>query len=310
MNDSHHAAGSSRTGDTLRFPGGRLRPEHWTALAELAAGHRGGIQLTARGGARIVGADRDPVELAVRDLEAAGLPEALAHPRGRDIIASPLAGRLGGHHDVGDLPTGLGAALLARDAADALHGQVLFGIDDGSGDVLAHSPDLAVAVDGSDGGARVHVAGHPVPLRVAVADAATVLVDAAVKLTGSAGPTRVPGSGDLHQLVVDALGSHPRTIPAPVDPTSPPATDVDVPRVGWIDTADGLVSLLAVVPDGVVPARLAEFLGAVERPTTVSADRVIGLHELTEPMAEQVVRVLAPMGMIFDAESPWVTAFP
>ena len=83
-----------------------------------------------------------------------------------------------------------------------------------------------------------------------------------------------------------------------------------MPRVGWIDTADGLVSLLAVVPDGVVPARLAEFLGAVERPSTVSADRVIGLHELTEPMAEQVVRVLAPMGMIFDAESPWVTALP
>lgn len=307
MNDSHHVAGSSRPGDVLRFPGGRLPHGHWTALAALAAGHRGGIQFTAGGGARIVGADRDPVAVAAQELEAAGLPEGLAHPRARDIIASPLAGRLDGHHDVGDLPTRLGDALLARDEADALDGQILFGIDDGSGDVLAHSPDLAVAVDGSDGGARVHVAGHPVPLRVAVADAATVLVDAAVELAGSAGPTRVPLSGDRHQLVVDALGSHPRTFAGPDAATTARTTDVEVPRVGWIDTADGLVSLLAVVPYGVVPARLAEFLGAVERPTTVSADRVIGLHELTEPMAEQVVRVLAPMGVIFDAESPWVT---
>lgn len=82
--------------------------------------------------------------------------------------------------------------------------------------------------------------------------------------------------------------------------------------MGWIDTADGLVTLLAVMPDGVVPARLAEFLGAIERPSTISADRVIGLHRLTEGMAEQVVRVLAPMGMVFDAASPWVrlTASP
>ena len=49
------------------------------------------------------------------------------------------------------------------------------------------------------------------------------------------------------------------------------------------------------------------FSAAIERPSTISADRVIGIHGLTEGMAEQVVRVLAPMGMVFDAESPWVT---
>lgn len=80
--------------------------------------------------------------------------------------------------------------------------------------------------------------------------------------------------------------------------------------MGWVDTADGLVTLLAVVADGVVPARLAEFLGAIERPSTISADRVIGVHGLTEGMAEQVVRVLAPMGMIFDATSRWAPAGP
>ena len=292
----------------MRFPGGRLSHHNWTALAALAAGHRGDVQLTTGGSTRIVGADRVAVSVAARDLEAAGVPARVSHPRARDIIASPLAGRLDGRRELGDLPDRLSAALVDRDETDALGTQVLFGIDDGSGDVLAHSPDLAVAVDGTDGSVRFHVAGREAPYRAAVADAATVLVDVAARFASSAGPERVPRSGALHQLVVDAVGSHPRTSPvSDATPGATPATAVVVPRVGWIDTADGLVSLLAVVPDGVVPARLAEFLGAVERPSTISSDRVIGLHELTEDMAEQVVRVLAPMGMIFDAESPWAT---
>src|SRR5699024_11272943 len=108
-----------------------------------------------------------------------------------------------------------------------------------------------------------------------------------------------------HVLGVDPLAAHPDSAPGPHGTAPGPETGVG-PRVGWIDTADGLVTLLGVVPFGVVSARLAEFLGAVDRPSTISADRVIGLHGLTEGMAEQVVRVLAPMGMVFDAASPWV----
>jgi len=37
-----------------------------------------------------------------------------------------------------------------------------------------------------------------------------------------------------------------------------------------------------------------------------TAWRSVLLHDLTEDMAEQVVRVLAPMGLIFDADSPWL----
>lgn len=307
MNDSNQAAGWSRPRDTLRFPGGRLRHDHWTALASVAGGHRGGVQLTVRGGARIVDSDGEPVPVDTRDLASAGLPERFAHPGAGDILASPMAGRLGGHHDIADLPDQLDAALRGRAEADVTNQRVLFGIDDGSGDVLAHNPDLAVVVDGTDGTARVHVGGRDVPYRVPVADAAIVMADAAAAITGSAGASPIHDGESLHRLVVDAVGAHPVSIAAPERGTGATTTAVEVPSVGWIDTADGLVSLLAVVPHGIVPARLAEFIGAVERPTTVSADRVIGLHELTETMAEQVVRVLAPMGMIFDAGSPWVT---
>ena len=143
-----------------------------------------------------------------------------------------------------------------------------------------------------------------------MADVATVLVEAAAALGASADRSGGVGvGGGVDDDVVVVLSNHPRTSPAPTGDSGTDRSDiptsVEVPTVGWVDTTDGLVTLLAVVADGVVPARLAEFLGAIDRPSTISADRVIGVHGLTEGMAEQVVRVLAPMGMIFDATSTW-----
>lgn len=309
MSSPHHQDEAPRKYDAVHLPGGQLRPEHWTALAALAAEHRADVQLAPRGGVRIARGDGGAVPAT--GFADAGLPAEIDHPCARDILASPMAGRLDGHHDLADLPALLASALLGRASLNGLDERLLFGFDDGSGDVLAHSPDLATVATDSGDVLRIHVAGRDVGYLVSQSDAATVLADVAAGLAaGSEEPVRVPGSGRLHDLVVDVVGSHPLTSAAASSATGSPTsttTAVEVPRVGWVDTSDGLVSLLAVTPHGLVPARLAEFLGAIERPSTISADRVIGLHELTEGMAEQVVRVLAPMGMVFDAESPWVT---
>lgn len=287
----------------LRFPGGRLRPADWTALAALAAAHGDEVVLATHGHLQVRGV-HDEARFR-RHVDRHGLPRTVVHDRARTIIASPLAGRLEGHGDVGDLPEQLDTALRAHAEVMEVADRFLFGLDDGSGDVLAHSPDLTAVVTGPGDPVRVHVAGRDAAIVVPAADAATVLVDAAVSFARRAeGARRVPSSGRLHDLVVGTLAQHPRTTSAAADPG--PTTAEEAPPVGWIDTADGLVTLLAVVPFGIVPARLAEFLGAIERPSTVSADKVIGVHGLTEGMAEQVVRVLAPMGMIFDAASPWV----
>ena len=304
MSDTPAHGFADRSPDAVHLPGGRLRHEHWTGLAALASEHGGEISVTSRGRLRVHGADGSPV--SVDRFSAAGLPARVGSDRARDIIASPLAGRLVGHGPIADLPDRLDEALHERAGTVRLDRQVLFGIDDGSCDVLAHAPDLTAVVDPTGTAVRVHVAGRDVSVHVAPADATTVLADVAVEFAARSDlPSRVPGSGAMHDLVVDALRSHPLTSPAPQDPP-PTTTAAAVPSVGWVDTADGMVSLLAVVAHGVIPARLAEFLGAIERPSTVSADQVIGLHELTEQMAEQVVRVLAPMGMIFDAGSEWV----
>ena len=64
------------------------------------------------------------------------------------------------------------------------------------------------------------------------------------------------------------------------------------------------VLLGAVVELGRLPARLAEFIAAVEAPVVFTPDREILLCDLGEGVAETVVRVLAPMGLIFDAAAP------
>ncbi|MFN3602012.1 MAG: hypothetical protein ACK4UY_11560 [Dietzia sp.] len=287
-----------------RFPGGRLDPADWTTLAAVAAEHGGDLGLAPKGGVLVRRADGEPLDRS--ELVAAGLPPRVGDDRLPHIIASPMAGRLDGHHDLADLPERLCTELLGRAGVPVPRRALLVGLDDGSGDVLAHSPDLALVGGGTDGAVRVHVSGHEVGIEVATADAPRVLADMTAELLRST--EAVSGTTDreaVRRLVVVAPWAHPSDSPRgrPARAT----TSVEVPRVGWVDTDDGLVSLLAVVPHGIIPARLAEFLGAVERPSTVSADRVIGLHGLTEGMAEQVVRVLAPMGMVFDASSTWAT---
>ncbi|HQV20274.1 MAG TPA: precorrin-3B synthase, partial [Gordonia sp. (in: high G+C Gram-positive bacteria)] len=53
--------------------------------------------------------------------------------------------------------------------------------------------------------------------------------------------------------------------------------------------------------------RLAQFLAAVGKPIIFTPEREILLCDLDEAVAETVVRVLAPMGLIFDAASPWTS---
>lgn len=79
----------------------------------------------------------------------------------------------------------------------------------------------------------------------------------------------------------------------------------DIP-IGWLNPDDERVALGAGVRLGSLPARTAEFIAAVERPVFVTPWRSLVITDLDEWAAEQVVRVLAPMDLIFDANSPWL----
>lgn len=288
----------------VRLPGGMVDPSHMQVLAK-AAGDvgNGSMQLTSRGNIQFRGV-RDSTELARRLADAGMLPSP-SHERVRNILASPLTGRVNGVTDVRTLITALDRGLCACAELADLPGRTLFALDDGRGDVTALDPDFgvqalspelfALILGGADTGVRVD--------RESVVD---VLVDAArifVLLRGTEwrlteladGPARV-----LATLGLDSSGYDPTS-------TSPLATrPSNTPPIGWLSQGDGLVALGGVLALGVLDARLAEFLAAIDKPLVVTPWRGIVVCDLDEGAAEQVVRVLAPMGLIFDADSPWV----
>jgi precorrin-3B synthase len=85
--------------------------------------------------------------------------------------------------------------------------------------------------------------------------------------------------------------------------TFPPVTRAPV---GWINQEDGRVTLGAAVPLGVLPASVAEYLAAIEAPLVVTPWRSVLVCDLDEAVADTALRVLAPLGLVFDENSPWL----
>jgi precorrin-3B synthase len=83
----------------------------------------------------------------------------------------------------------------------------------------------------------------------------------------------------------------------------PPVTR---PRVGWIAQDDGRVTLGAAVPLGVLQARVAEYLAAIGAPLVITPWRSVLVYDLDEGVADAALRVLAPLGLVFDENSPWL----
>ncbi|WP_330230037.1 nitrite/sulfite reductase [Nocardia sp. NBC_00508] len=285
----------------IRVPGGRLEPAQVQALAEAARDLAdGNIELTSRGNVQLRQV-RDAEELTNR-LSAVRLLPSHTHERVRNIIASPLSGRVGGLVDVHPLVPALDAGLLAAPRLADLPGRVLFTLDDGRGDVSGLGADIGVHAVRAQEFALL-LAGRDSGVRLSTAHAVDVMLAAAHGFLALRGDDA--GRWRLHDIehgadrVVDLLGLSPVTdrLELPVVQSIP---------IGWLEQEDGLVSLGAGVRLGCLPARTAEFLAAIERPIFVTPWRGLVVTDLEEWAAEQIVRVLAPMGLIFDADSPWL----
>ncbi|MFC3962663.1 precorrin-3B synthase [Nocardia jiangsuensis] len=283
----------------VRIPGGQLGAAGLQALAEAAEElGDGALELTSRGNVQLRGI-RDAAALTER-LDAAGLLPSASHERVRNIVASPLSGLAGGVADVRELAPALDAGLRAAPELAGLPGRVLFTLDDGRGDVSGFGGDIglhavehevfAVLLAGADSGIRV-ASGDAVGLVLAAARAFAEIRGGGWRLAEVA-----DGAARVRELLGFASTAPGRVVPDPADH----------PPIGWLPQDDGLVALGAGVRLGVLPARTALFVAAVEKPVLVTPWRGLVVPDLDEWTAEQVVRVLAPMGLIFDAESPWV----
>lgn len=282
----------------IRVPGGRLTPVQVQALAEAA--HRlgdGNIELTSRGNVQLRRV-RDAGALADL-LGDAGLLPSRTHERVRNIIASPLSGRIGPHPDIRPLVTALDTGLLDSPRLAGLPGRVLFTLDDGRGDASALHPDIGIHALGDDHFALL-LAGRDSGVRVSTTEAVDTLLAAAhVFLEIGTGQWRLQEIDGGTERLTTRLGRSPGTERLEfAEPAGPP--------IGWLPQNDGLVALGAGVRLGSLPARTAEFLAAIERPILLTPWRSLVITDLDEGPAEQVVRVLAPMGLLFDADSPWL----
>jgi len=122
----------------IRVPGGRLTAPQLLALCDVADRlGDGSIHVTSRGNLQVRGLSADAGTAVATALQDAGLLPSLAHDRVRNVVASPFGGAA-----VEAALKAFDRALVADDRLASLSGRFLFGIDDGSGDIVSLRPDL------------------------------------------------------------------------------------------------------------------------------------------------------------------------
>lgn len=283
----------------IRLAGGMITAAQLAALAHAATEFGSpAMELTSRGNIQVRGI-HDAASLAAA-VETAGLLPSTTHERVRNIVASPLSGRSGGLGDVRDAVRDLDSGLQKRPDLAELPGRFWFGLDDGRGDISGLTPDVSTHLTSSDN-AAVLVAGRDTGVRIAASQAPDTLLELAHTFQRIRGNRWRTSELDNTDELLAGSGLNPT---APAGATWSP---VDVPPVGWITQDDGRITLGAAVPLGVLRARTAEFVAAITAPIVVTPWRSLLICDLEEGIADTSLRVLAPMGLIFDEHSPWLS---
>jgi precorrin-3B synthase len=287
----------------VRVPGGLLTGGQLRALAAAARDlGDGALELTSRGNVQLRGlADGAEAELGDR-LAAVGLLPSASHERVRNVLASALTGRAGGHVDVRPWVRALDAGICADPALAALPGRYLATLDDGRGDVaglggdvglLALSPaEVALTLAGTDSGLRADPDDA-----VALALAATrAFLDERAARGGTA--WRLAELDDGVAAVTARLsGRRGMTVDLPPAPTPGP--------VGAAAQHDGRTALVAVVPLGRLTADQAELLARLADEVQLTPRRSVVVPDLAEEAVDDAAVALHRTGMVFDADSAW-----
>ncbi|MET0704493.1 MAG: precorrin-3B synthase [Mycobacterium sp.] len=279
----------------VRIPGGMISAAQLLALAEAARDlGSGSLELTSRGSLQLRGVT-DTAAVA-ESIAGAGLLPSATHERVRNVVSSPLSGRVGGLADVRSWVADLDAAIQADPVLAGLTGRFWFSIDDGRCDVSGLRADVGVQVVGEH--VSLLLAGSDTGIRLPFYDAVPAMTTVAARFAEIRGKRwRVSELDDLGAL----LGG--------LTPTAPPAEEFPATSrgpVGWIEQDDGRVALGAAVPLGVLAARTAEYLAAIEAPLVITPWRTLLVCDLAEEIADVSLRVLAPLGLVFDENSPWL----
>jgi precorrin-3B synthase len=191
----------------------------------------------------------------------------------------------------------LDAAIRAEPRLVELGGRFWFSIDDGRADVSGLGSDVGVHV--CEDGYALLLMGRDTGLRMAADDVVATLIGVAVRFTEVREKAwRINELDDIESLLPGA------------DFSATPFAPVTKPPVGWIAQdwpgQEGRIALGAAVPLGVLPAQVAEYLAVIEAPMVITPWRSLLVCDLDEGVADAALRVLAPLGLVFDENSPWL----
>ncbi|WP_248499508.1 hypothetical protein [Tomitella gaofuii] len=314
------SAASGRRGIRFRPSAGLMTPDDVAELAAYAEAERAAVRIDPRAAITVVhphgGPGRSPDAAPLR----LSVPEWDGARSSWHVLCSALTGRAGGVRDVRAPAEALARLLAQRDPPVSTR-DPLVTVDDGRGDVAGgHAPLSVIASD--IGGYLLEVSGTPVGVRIPDREL-TRAVDAVVELleaepraaapraaeTAADGRGTAAGAGALAPAVHRLLRDVPEVAELPGQTGTVPsgADGAAAADIGWFDhDAGGGVTLGAAIDGAVLDARRLQFLAAIGCAVIVGPRRTLLLCDLGEGAAEQVVRVLAPMGFVFDAASPTV----
>lgn len=306
----------------VRLPGGMITA---AALAQLsaAADHfaNGELQLTSRANLQLRGVpvdeSGDVPDVLVDAVRAAGLLPSDSAELVRNIVCSPMTGRLGGFADLRPLAGRLDALLCGSPALAALPGRFLFGLDDGSGDIAIASCDLGV-VARPDGRAVLMAGGQRGPvveLEAAVDALATMALSFLdLRRTGSSDCWHVaelPGGG---AALLTAIPDDPGVDPQRSAIAAASTEEAAPPRFGAHRQVDGRSLLSLVVPLGRLTSTQVQAVVAAAR--LGSGDLVITpwnaliIPDLPPAVGSTnlagVAAMLADAGLPSTADSGWI----
>jgi precorrin-3B synthase len=299
----------------VRVPGGLLTAVQLRVLAGAARDlGDGALELTSRGNVQLRGLAGGAAAELGDLLAAAGLLPSATHERVRNVLASALTGRAGGHLDVRPWVAALDAGLCAEPVLASLPGRYLATLDDGRGDVAGMGGDIGLlALD--PGTVALTLAGTDSGLRASPDDAVALalsatraFLDERAAQGGTAWRLAELDDGP-HRVARRLEGRDGRFCPTPGRRSGHEGTSVRDRSdhfgrfpIGALRQDDGGTALVAVVPLGRLSAGQAELLADAATDLQVTPWRSVVLADLADASAADA---LTAAGLVLDGDSAW-----
>jgi precorrin-3B synthase len=257
----------------IRVVGGTLPASALASLVDLAGRFGDGdLHLTRRANLQVRALANPVPDGFVAGVRAAGLLPSPSHELVRNVMLSPLSGRLGGRADLRPVVPGLDRLLLADPSFARLPGRFLFVLDDGRGDLVGRTSDLAaVALDADAVQLRAGDVWGPVLPIDETANALVSLTNLFLRTRGE-GPAAPWHVAELDAPLLAPHDRDPRVRETGGRPPYGPAEQVDGRTVEHVEVPEGRLT----------PALAAEVLARAGAEIVVTPWRSLLLPDLED----------------------------